>query len=254
VSSQGLNKYNAINRLLTPEQKNTVKVGGGLFEESGEFKGLPTGKSLFNFPEEKKTRTARGFNEKGAGQINEITEHEDGTFTIKSIPTGFFSKTGTDKDAIFNINAFKKTLSRFEKQFAIDFDNMNKYRLDNLDGFVGTEGNRINKSIDFTEQSLFNVLTPQARNFINAEHFNPLKEAGALDEDNFEYVNRQELKQAFEQRAIDIYGDANFEDVDISKINTEGMDAEQKANLKEEMNALILRQLLVWSKYKFERL
>jgi len=217
--------------------------------------------------------------------INEIFKNPDGTQTIVSTPTGFFSKSGEDKDKVFNINVFKeKVLARFEKQFAVDFDAVDNFRFANPDLFdketgldfvslakikntkvdkealhregqlLGADANRINKTMDFTEQSLFNVLTPQAKNFIDKEHFNRLKKVGALDTPDFEYINRQDLRRQFQQKALEIYGDDNFEDVDISKINTEGMDDEQKANLKEEMNALILRELLLWSKYKFERL
>lgn len=83
LDTGGLQYYNAVRGLLTPEQQKTVTVDGKVYRESPYYKGVPEGDAIYEFPEEFKKEIKTNWN---------LKRTEGGKIIV---PKGYYDKEGT---------------------------------------------------------------------------------------------------------------------------------------------------------------
>ena len=179
-----------------------------------------------------------------------------GQFGNPTKPT--YSQNGDGGNKVYDLSAYKEKLGIYDKREADLNSKIEKYKaekINDIDAYnkglekVGTYGNAINKAYDKEEIALYNDLLPEAKQYINENFYQPLKESGATSD--VAYQDRQGILKDYVADLTDDYKNGNIK-VNINNYKVpEGVSQEEYAR---DVEAEVFRSALLWGKLKFRRL
>lgn len=171
-------------------------------------------------------------------------------------PTYSQNRDGSNK--VYDLSAYKEKIGVYEKREAELNSKIEKYkseRINDIDAYnkglekIGVYGNAINKAYDKEEIAFYNDLLPEAKQYINENFYQPLKESGITSD--VAYQDRQGIFNDYVADLIDDYKKGKIK-VNIKNYKVpEGVSQEKYAR---EVEAEIFRSALLWGKLKFRRL